>query len=326
MDGAGDHNPLHQIWVNERVGYRDLSSALLRIAYYSKLFLAPNGKVFLAGPERLSRYLRTGGTGSWEDVGFCNAPVTRTYGSAVMYAPGKVLYAGGGLPTALKTAEIIDLTTTSPRWVLTAPMAFARRHLNLTLLPDGTVLATGGTADRNSLARAVYTPELWDPQRGAWTKLADAQKPRLYHSTALLLADGRVLTAGGNEDSGGINVFETEIFSPPYLLKGARPSISRVTTPSGGTTNAVNLAGSLHVITAQAPDIRRVTLIGLSSVTHTANMGQRFIELSFARASADTLTVQFPSNPHVCPPGWYMLFVLNSNGVPSRAAMIRRKL
>ena len=137
----------------------------------------------------------------------------------------------------------------SPTWRETAPMAFARSYHNLTLLPDGTVLASGGesTSDGTSLAQAVLPAEIWNPDTETWTTVDALQNGRLYHSTALLLPDGRVLMAGGGALPGrAVDQKNAELYSPPYLFKGARPTITTapgtieygagfdVTTPNAG--------------------------------------------------------------------------------------------
>src|SRR5262249_5360280 len=136
-------------------------------------------------------------------------PTVLDAGSAVMYLPGKVMKTGGsyitgdhglykGIPSAA-TTYVLDMTQPSPGWQQTAPMDNARSHLNLTVLPDDTVLATGGSSDISGEfpQYAVYPAELWSPATQTWTTMASMQTPRMYHSTALLLPDGRVLSAGG---------------------------------------------------------------------------------------------------------------------------------
>ena len=185
------------------------------------MLLAPNGRVFDAGPSATTRYLNTSGTGAWSDVATRVGGV-RDYGSAVMYAPGKVLVMGGDSPPK-NTAEVIDLNAASPSWRAVDSMQFGRRHHNATLLPDGKVLVTGGTAAPgfNDPSGHVDAAELWDPATEDWTTLASSSGiPRVYHSAALLLPDGRVLSTGGN------GFPQTEIYSPPYLFKGPRPTIT----------------------------------------------------------------------------------------------------
>jgi len=188
------------------------------------------------------------------------------------------------------------------------------------LLPDGKVLVTGGTSSPgfNDATNSVLEAEMWDPATGFWSTMASMQVPRLYHSTAVLLPDGRVLSAGGGRPSatsGGTDNWNAEIYSPPYLFKGARPIVSSAPTSlSYG-----------QVFSAQTPDaanIADVTLIRLSSVTHSFNMNQRFTRLAFTRVSG-ALNITAPSNHSIVPPGHYMLFILNGNGVPSIAKIVQ---
>ena len=230
-------NTLPQVFQVGNRTWRDLTSAELGMDCYPRMFLAPNGKVFKAAPEKTTRYLDTTGTGTWSLVGDRVAQhevtgevgINRNFGSEVMYAPGKVLVTGGGDPPT-KTAEVIDLTQSSPTWRAVGSMAVARRQLNATLLPDGTVLVTGGTRgsgfNNTDPGNPVYAAELWDPATETWTTLASTTSgiPRVYHSCALLLPDARVLSMGGNGQ------MTSEIYSPPYLFKGTRPAITSAPT------------------------------------------------------------------------------------------------
>jgi len=236
-----------------------------------------------------------------------------------VYDDGKILIAGGGDPPTA-TAEIIDLNALTPTWQWTGAMQYARRQMNATLLPDGKVLVTGGTSSPgfNDATNSVLEAEIWDPATGQWTAMASMQVPRLYHSTAVLLPDGRVLSAGGGRpsaSSGGTDNWNAEIYSPPYLFKGPRPTISSIP--------ATLAYGQRFMIqTPDAADIADVTLIRLSSVTHSFNMNQRFTRLTFSRASG-ALNLTAPSNRNVVPPGHYLFFILNGNGVPSVATIIQ---
>src|SRR5262249_20308869 len=127
------------------------------------------------------------------------------------------------------TTYVLDTTVPSPAWQQTASMANPRTHLNLTILPDDTVLATGGSTDIGgvNLANAVYQAQLWSPVTQTWAPMASMVPPRLYPSTALLLPDGRVAVAGGGHNySNSITYPSAEIYSPAYLFKGARPTIT----------------------------------------------------------------------------------------------------
>jgi len=315
---TGVENPLPQVWQNSGAGLRDLTSATRVVPWYPRMHLAPNGKLFMAGPEQTTSYLDTAGNGQWTNI----APRLfgyRDYGSSVMYDDGKVMIVGGSDPPT-STAEIIDLNAVNPSWQFTGFMQFARRQMNATLLPDGKVLATGGTSSAgfSDATSPVLAAEMWDPATGQWSTMASMQVPRLYHSTALLLPDGRVLSAGGGRPatySGGIDHWNVEIYSPPYLFKGPRPVIT--SAPSG-----LAYGQTFTVQTPDAANIANVTLVRLSSVTHSFNMNQRFNRLNFTKG-AGVLNITAPSNHNTTPPGHYLMFILNADGVPSIAKIVQ---
>jgi hypothetical protein len=316
-DQSGTPVRTPDLWTGSQ--WRRLTGASLTLPVYPRTFLAPDGRVFYAGHLQRTHYLNTAGGGSWTFVAN-RLYGGRDHGSAVMYAPGKILFAGGARTT--NTAEIIDLNQPSPRWRWTGSMAHARRNLNATVLPDGTVLVTGGTngTDSNDETRPVHAAELWDPATGIWTVLASNTVVRAYHSTALLLPDARVLVAGGGE-AGGVNRppaidhKDGELFSPPYLFKGARPRISS----APATTR---YGRSFTVSTPDAASITKVAWIRLGSVTHAFDQNQRYVPLTFS-ATSTGIVVTPPANRNVAPPGHYMLFLLNSRGVPSVAKIQR---
>jgi cytochrome oxidase Cu insertion factor (SCO1/SenC/PrrC family) len=311
-------NTLPQVWKTTG-GWRDLTDADGEVLpLYPWMLLAPNGQVFYAGPETSTRYLDTSGTGKWAP-GPPSKGGYRDYGSAVMYQPGKVLIVGGGEQPPARTAEIIDLNASQPAWAYTGEMAFARRQMNATLLPDGQVLVTGGTSSRgfNNAEQSVFAAEVWNPATGQWKTLASMSVKRLYHSTALLLPDGRVLSAGGGmppADGGGADNFNAQTYSPPYLFQGDRPKIT-------SAPRTVQYGATFTVQTPEPAGVARVTWVRLGSVTHAFDQNQRFNELRFSPASGG-LTVTAPADPRQCPPGHYMMFLLNSKGVPSEASII----
>ena len=153
-------------------------------------------------------------------------------GSATMYLPGKFMKAGSATDSqdsgpSSNTTFVLDMTQPSPAWQQTASMAYPRSFMNLTMLPDGNVLATGGETDKNggTIANAVYAAEMWSPTTQTWTTMASMHTPREYHGTALLLPDGRVLESGMGADFGNVpDESSAEFYSPPYLFKGARPT------------------------------------------------------------------------------------------------------
>jgi hypothetical protein len=205
-------------------------------------------------------------------------------------------------------------------------MAFGRRQHNLTVLADGSVLATGGNSSGANLVdlnHGVYAAELWNPATGQWKTLAAMQVTRQYHSTALLLPDGRVLSAGGGIcgtcDQVGYLAKNAEIFSPPYLFQADGTPAPRPVIDSAPSVIGYN--GALDIGTASPAAITKVALIRLGAVTHSDNMEQRYVPLAFT-AGASSLTATGPANANIAPPGLYMLVIVDANGVPSVARMI----
>jgi PKD repeat protein len=293
---------------------RLLSSASKLLPYYPRTFLGPDGRVFYAGETVATHYIDPTGTGSWSSVGNRRYGI-RDYGAAVMYDEGKILYAGGGRTT--NTAEIIVLNSGAPTWQWTGSMVYARRHLNATVLPTGDVLVTGGTGGTafNDLANAVHAAELWNPTTGTWTVLASNTVNRGYHATSILLPDGRVLHTGSGDGAGAPSERNAELFSPPYLFKGTRPTIT-------AAPSTVVYGTSFSVETPEADVITNVSLIRLGSTTHAADMNQRFQRLSFTRG-VGALTITVPASLNRTPPGHYMLFIVDGNGVPSVARIVK---
>ena len=214
------------------------------------------------------------------------------------------------------TAYITDLSQATPTWTQTGSMAYPRSYLNLTPLPDGTVLATGGgtTKDSSNLNDGVLPAEDWDSATGQWTTWASQAVPRLYHSIALLMPDGRVFVAGTGDLNGVPDELSAQIFSPPYLFKGPRPTIT--SSPS-----VVQYGSNFQVSTPDAASITSVSLIRTAAVTHFFDQSTRRVSLPFT-ASNGVLNVQAPPNGADAPPGNYMLFIVNSNGVPSVASWV----
>jgi hypothetical protein len=304
-------NPLPQVFQMSSGTWRNLSSAQLVLPLYPMMFVAPNGKIFYAGPSRQSRYLDASGAGSWTSVSLLNWNGWRDYAPGVMYDTGKVLVLGGSDPPTA-TTESIDLNSASPAWTFNTTMHFPRRQHNAVLLPDGKVFVVGGSSGSgfDDSTHPVFPTEMWDPATGQFTVMASISVYRGYHSTALLLPDGRVLSAGGN--FGGANA---QIFSPPYLLAGARPTISDA--PSNASYGQ-----SILVSTPDTANIAQVTLLRIGSTTHTFDESQRFMSLAFT-AQNNGLSVTMPASGNLAPPGYYMLFILNGTGVPSVAKIVQ---
>ena len=279
-------------------------------------FILPNGNLFVIGPAEGNTNILDPNAQTWTTNVVGTSPVIG--GSVIMYRPGQFLFTGGSHATNSETnAAVLDMTQANPAWHSIAPMSFARTFHSMVSLPDGNVLVVGGggTNQQTNTNPGPLQPELWNPTAQTWTTLAAMHTPRMYHSTAVLLPDGTVLVAGGGRLSPAIDEPNAEIFSPPYLSKGARPTIS--SAPSQATVGTT--------ITVQTPDaasIASVALISLASDTHTYDMNQRFLPLQFS-AGSGSLSVQMPANSNLAPPGSYMLFIVNSNGVPSVAPILQ---
>jgi hypothetical protein len=310
------YNPSTNLW-------SQLSSAPFFFPYYPHVYLLPDGRVFVPADAEapIASEVLDLNTLTWTSVG--GAAVDG--GSSVMYLPDKFLKAGTSVDpdlatrNSVATAYVLDMTQSSPSWVQIASMSFPRTYLNMTLLPDDAVLVTGGGTTTNAvgLSDAVLQAELWSPKTMSWTTLASMSAPRLYHSEGLLLPDGRVLVSGGgsfNQVNEPTDQDSAEFFAPPYLFKGARPSIT--SAPS-----VLTYGQSFTVQTPNAAQIASVSLIRFGSVTHCINMSQRFLQLTFT-AGTGSLTVTAPANSNLAPPGNYMLFIVNASGVPSVAAIV----
>lgn len=323
MTSSSGVNLIPEIWqTNSGGGWRELGSASYALPLYPWMHLAPNGQVFISGPSSDTRYLDTSGTGAWRFVAKHVYTGGRKSGSSVMYDDGKVLVMGGGLPT--NTAEIIDLNASSPVWQSVTSMAYARSQMNATLLPDGKVLVTGGSSSTayNDATLAVLPAEMWDPATKSFSTMASMHVPRMYHSTAVLLPDARVLSAGGGHPpaKGTTDQRNAEIYSPPYLFQtDGSPALRPVITSVSATSLTYGQQFSLS--TPNFASIGDVTWVRLSSTTHSFNANQRINHLGFSK-TATGLDVTVPSSATLCPPGHYMLFILQG-GVPSLAQIVQ---
>jgi hypothetical protein len=268
------------------------------------------------------------------------------------YCP-RVLLAGGGTTQgaeAVADCEIIDLSEEMPRWQVIEPMHHPRYYAYAVLLPTGQVLMLGGRAgskghdhtpehphhpgiehgptmgremgepDEGTVPhdpRSVLEPELFEPTTGHWACLAPMTVDRLYHSSALLLPDGRVAVFGNNPKQ-GLEELRIEIYHPAYLFRGARPTIS------AAPPQAI-LGQALEIHSPEAAEVDGVVLVHPTATTHCLNPEQRLVRLEFLHAGGDLLLASLPGNANVLPPGYYMLFLL-VDGVPSISKMVQVRL
>lgn len=279
---------------------------------YPRMSLLPSGKVLMSSPAPQS-YQFDPSTNLWTSVATTNFGFRYFAPHVLLPGQEKVLVAGGssthvaGGSNATNTAEIIDMSAATPAWSYTGSMTYARYNENLVLLADGTVLAVGGGGGGGPYKNPVLTSELYDPKTGQWTVLAAQTVQRTYHSTAILLPDGRVVSAGS--DNGFSPQVSYEIFSPPYLFKGQRPLIQSAPT-------SLTYSAKFKILTPKASDITRVALVRPGATTHADNFDQRYVDLAFTLGPGG-LQATAPANGSQAPPGYYMLVLVNSSGVPS---------
>ncbi len=345
--------------------YMQLSAALQHLPFYPFVFQLSNQLVFYAGvghEEETSGISQTLDRAAqvWGDVA---SAASTEQGSAVMYRPNLIMKAGGNVSGGGATGDVaaIDPTTTPSEWGPLAAMAGPRVQFNLVVLPDGDVLAVTGVVG----GVGVLEPELYDPAANTWTDMAamDAPMvctlsgesctrdadcpqcehcvkiPRGHHSSAILLADARVLIAGGQgtfliaECNNSIQTAHNrtaQIFSPRYLFDAAgpaaRPIIQGVSGPGG---DAVCYGQPVTVTTGPntpADQVTAVSLLRLGAVTHGFDEDQRFMSLTITGAMGNELSVDAPANGNTAPPGYYMLFILTGDApsrVPSEAAIVQ---
>lgn len=284
--------------------------------YYPRGFLAPNGKVFIITHTGHAFWMDPTGNGSIAELNNIKAPLGHRGLPSLMYAPGKILSVRSD-----KRVVVFDLNGPDVKMKEVASLSHKRLISSATVLADGKVFVNGGSEVYNRLQGVAYHTEIWNPATERWTRAASANKPRLYHSNALLLPDGTVLTGGGGAP-GPVKNLNAEIYYPPYLYKhdgsGApanRPSIN-IAPERLAWNQAFNVS-----FTSSTP-VSHVTFVRSGSATHALNVDQRFIKLAFTRVDAATIRVTSPKDRNNAPPGHYMLFIIDQNGVPSESRLI----
>ncbi len=294
---------------------------------YPRQHLLPNGNIFVSGPSATTRTFNPSNQ-VWTTVGTTKLGADRTYGSSVLlpltpannYDPKVMIFGGGTSATA--TTEIIDLGAGSPTWNFGPSMSQARIEMDAVILPTGDVLALGGSSHDEDADTHSRNADLYHPGSNTFTSAGVNAFDRLYHSVALLLPDATVWIAGSNPTRG---TWEShmEIYQPAYLftrdsnnilIAATRPTIASV--PSN-----ISWGGAFTVSTPDADNISQVVLVRPGASTHAFDMDQRLVGMSFTPGSG-SLTVTGPPNSKIAPPGYYMLFLINENGVPSVARFV----
>ncbi|MGO4392371.1 galactose oxidase-like domain-containing protein [Variovorax sp. M-6] len=287
------------------------------------LFGVADGWVFHGGPAAAMHWIDTRGSGAIVQAGPRSDDPYAMTASAVMYDPGRILKLGGApnhdSGNAFNTAYIIDINAGPPNPATVrkvSPMAYGRTFVNSVVLPNGEVVVMGGQTQPVpfSDAYSVLAAELWSPATESFITLPPMQKPRNYHSVALLLMDGRVLSGGGGLCACDGDHLDVEIYTPPYLLA---PDGSPAPRPAITAAPATATWGSqIAVRTDRA--VARFALVRMTSVTHSVNTDQRRIPLSFTGTDGN-YQLSIPAQRGVVLPGNHMLFALDAKGAPSVA-------
>ncbi|MBW0000984.1 MAG: DUF1929 domain-containing protein, partial [Verrucomicrobia bacterium] len=308
------YNPSTNTWTQ-------LTSANNPFETYPFIYQLPDGRLVHVGNSEYATVtdILDLTTQTWSVVD----PNVADGGSASMYLPGKIMKTGSAADSqftgpSANTTYVLDMTQPTPAWQQTPSMAYPRSFCNVVTLPDDTVLVVGGETDKNggNIANAVYAAELWSPQTQTWTTMASMHTPREYHGTALLLPDARVLVSGMGSDFGNVpDEKNAEFYSPPYLFKGARPTITQAPAQIGYGTN-------FFVATPDTASITQAVLIRTGAVTHFFDQNTRYVPVTFQPA-AGGLTITAPADAKLAPPGEYMLFIVNATGVPSVAPIMQ---
>jgi hypothetical protein len=348
-DTDGSNNNTSEIWDGQNwgaeiAGNPNISNfPTFQFPLYPRMHLLPTGHVFYSSSSSATLDFNPSSQ-VWTLVAWTIYPGDdpngeRTYGTSVLlpltpqnnYSP-KVIIMGGDNP-ATDTTELIDLSPAgaqisadcmsyAPCWVQGPKMAQKRVEMEATILPNGKVLVDGGSAKDEDATTASLKAEIYDPATNSFSSAGSNTFPRLYHNVQLLLPDGTVALTGGNPDQG---VFENhiEIYQPSYLFNSdgsaaVRPRIA------AGAPGSITYSQSFSVPTPDAADIASVVLMKAGSVTHSFDMDQRYVGLSFAAGqTSGTLTVTGPPDSNIAPPGYYMLFLVNKAGTPSLATWVQ---
>ncbi len=329
LDQFGNLNVNPEIYSASTNKWSRYSQTTSNIPQYAHLFLLSDGRIFYSGAYMGGNYgvsprilsLPSNFTQQITETavsGLQNSD-SGNQAASVLLPPAqsqKVMIIGGGdgSDNATNRVNIVDLTASSPTYTAAASLNYARMHCNAVLLPDRTVFVCGGSGHAEDGSMATNAAEIYNPSTNTWTIAASQTYARLYHSTALLLPDGRVISAGGNPQRTN-DELHLEIYSPPYMLQ-TRPQIT--SAPS-----SVNYGQQLTIGITQGASIKWVSLIRATTSTHSCNTEQRLVDCTINSFTTSSLTVTVTSNKNIAPPGYYMLFITDQSNIPSVASWIQ---
>ncbi len=325
INGNLDRNP--EIF-NGTTAWNIFTQQTSAFALYAHLVLLSSGKLFYTGaqlggnngvspriltlPSRFNRAIAEQAVSGLQASDTCNQA------ASVLLPPAqdqKVMIIGGGGGTATNRVNIVNLNASTPTYTAAAYLNYARMHHNAILLPDRTVFVCNGSKVEQDVSQSTLPAEIYNPATNAWTVVqTPTVNGRVYHSVAVLLPDGRVVTAGGNPDR-GFYESRIEIYSPAYMSQ-TRPGIN--SAPATTNYNA-----TITIQTSQAANIKWVHLIRPMAPTHGLDTEQRLVDLPISSRTSSSLSVQITGNRNIAPPGYYMLFIVDNNNVPSVAKWIQ---
>lgn len=295
------------------VGLSTVPSGARFMDLFPRTHLLSSGRLAHAGSETDSQTFDPA-SGQWQY--FDNTNFGYRDQNTTVLVPGlvdEIMTIGGyinGTPTT--SCERANFNDDETGWYITGSMNMGRAHANAVILPDRNVMIIGG-GSFDLYGGPVFNAELYDPDTETWTLLPMQQWGRMYHSTAVLLPDGRVVSAGQDFGPGA---YTAEIYEPAYLFRGPRPEITAAPATFG-------YGEEITIDTPQGAEITSVALMRLGTVTHSVNTGQRYVGLPIVSQDSDSVTVSTPANGNLAPPGHYMLFILNSSDVPSVAPIVQ---
>jgi hypothetical protein len=343
---TGDLNPLFEVydpvlaqWLQHNPPQ---SPDFVGLPFYAHLFLLADGRVFFSGGRMDDDRPQRAGIMAFapDHVDFQVVPANvdstlRNQSSSVLLPPAQdqqVMIIGGGpvddQTSATGITEIVQLDQPNPAYHLAMPLSLPRIHLNAVLLPDRTVFVSGGAIihEKEGIAPiARLQSEIYDPQTDTWRPGAIASVIRMYHSVALLMPDGQVVTTSGNPPPYGQRApwqppqpneeLQIEMYKPPYWSAASRPTIGQVATEW-------QYGQAIDIATPQPQTILWAEVIRSGVTTHAFDNSQRLVDLPITARAAENLTVTAPATPMIAPPGWYMLFLVDQSRVPSAATWI----
>ncbi|SAL86437.1 exported oxidase [Caballeronia arvi] len=294
---------------------------------YPYQYLTQSGQMLQAGPAFFNTFLFAPNTWSWSSV-----PTLTTshagYGNGIIYSDASVtpprqmvMIAGGeNGQTAISNNEWLDIAQPGSGWQQFPHWQQARHNGNTVILPDGTLFTVGGNQQPTTYDAPLFESELYnkpanDPT-GQWMQVAPHVIQAAYHSSAILLPDATVLLSQDDNNPLAASTHQAQVYSPPYMFKGARPQI--VSAPT------IVTLGQAFNITANTAKVASAVLIAPGAVTHANDMHQRFIKLqSKVAGNSNNVKLTIPTNRSLVPPGYYMLFIVDSSGIPSVAKFVR---